>query len=62
MNISLLDPEIEDYLHRVTPARDDVLTEMEAYAAERRFPIVGPLVGSVLHQLVLITDPKFSHL
>jgi predicted O-methyltransferase YrrM len=30
---------------------------MEAYARERRFPIVGPLVGRVLHQLVLLTNP-----
>ena len=30
---------------------------MEAYARENRFPIVGPLVGRVLHQLVLLTNP-----
>ena len=57
MNISRLDSTIEGYLHQVTPERDDVLTEMEAYARERRFPIVGPLVGRVLHQLVLLTNP-----
>ena len=42
---------------RLFPQRDEVLTEMEVYARENRFPIVGPLVGRVLHQLVLLTNP-----
>ncbi|MCZ6678508.1 MAG: O-methyltransferase [Candidatus Poribacteria bacterium] len=57
MNLHMLDSSINDHLHQVIPERDEVLTEMEAYAKERRFPIVGPLVGRVLHQLVLITNP-----
>lgn len=39
---------IEEYLHRVAPARDPVLAEMEEVAARRGFPIVGPLVGALL--------------
>ena len=56
--LDILHPSINDYLLDIIPARDAVLTEMEAYARERRFPIVGPLVGRVLHQLVLLTNPK----
>ena len=55
--LDVLHPSINEYLLEVIPERDEVLTEMEAYARENRFPIVGPLVGRVLHQLVLLTNP-----
>ena len=55
--LDVLHPSIDEYLLEVIPARDEVLTEMEAYARENRFPIVGPLVGRVLHQLALLTNP-----
>ena len=55
--LDVLHPSINEYLVEVIPARDEVLTEMEAYARENRFPIVGPLVGRVLHQLVMLTNP-----
>ncbi len=41
-------PHIEQYLERLETTRDAVLTEMERQAAERDFPIVGPLVGRML--------------
>ena len=56
--LDVLHPSIDEYLLGIIPERDEVLTEMEAYARERRFPIVGPLVGRVLHQLVLLTNPR----
>ena len=55
--LDVLHPSINEYLLDIIPARDEVLAEMETYAQERRFPIVGPLVGRVLHQLVLLTNP-----
>ena len=55
--LDILHPSIDDYLLDIIPERDEVLTEMEAHARANRFPIVGPLVGRVLHQLVLITNP-----
>ena len=55
--LDVLHPSINDYLLDIIPERDEVLTEMEAYAQENRFPIVGPLVGRVLHQLVMLTNP-----
>ncbi len=54
---SILNPSLDDYLLDIIPERDEVLTEMEAHAQTNRFPIVGPLVGRVLHQLVLLTNP-----
>ena len=55
--LDILHPSIDDYLLGIIPERDEVLTEMEAHARVNRFPIVGPLVGRVLHQLVLLTNP-----
>ena len=41
-------PRIEAYLAGAIPPRDEILAEMERYAAERDFPIVGPQVGRLL--------------
>ncbi len=49
---------IETYLYSLLPARDEVLAEMEAAAAKRNIPIVGPAVARVLHQLALISGAK----
>ena len=46
-------PHIERYLETLETTRDAVLTEMERQAAERDFPIVGPLVGRMLTLLAL---------
>jgi len=45
--------KIERYLLKYTPDRPPVLREMERYAAEHDFPIVGPLVGRFLYQMAL---------
>jgi len=49
---------VEDYLYSLIPPRDEVLAEMEAEAAKRNVPIVGPVVGRILHQLALMTGAK----
>ena len=51
-------PEVEDYLYAMLPSRDDVLTEMEDYAAANDVAIVGPAVGRVLYQLAVISKAK----
>lgn len=50
--------KIHEYLEAVTPERPTVLREMEEYAAERKFPIVGPLVGRLLYQLTIATKAR----
>lgn len=50
--------EIDAYLHAVTPARDAVHTDMEALAAEKGFPIIGPLVGRFLFQIARAIDAR----
>ena len=44
---------IHEYLEKYTPERPPVLREMELYAKDRKFPIIGPLVGRFLFQMVL---------
>lgn len=51
-------PGIDDYLQTITPPRDAVLNEMEAYAAQHDFPIVGPLVGRMLYLLARATQAR----
>jgi caffeoyl-CoA O-methyltransferase len=47
----LLSPALDQYIRDLIPARDPVLAEMEAYAAQNDVPIVGPAVGSLLEIL-----------
>ncbi|MDD3732849.1 MAG: O-methyltransferase [candidate division Zixibacteria bacterium] len=50
--------KLDKYLLKVTPERHPVLAEMEQYARENHFPIVGPLVGRLLYQLVLTVKAR----
>jgi predicted O-methyltransferase YrrM len=49
--VDIVDPAIDRYLHDLASPDDPVLREMELYAAERSFPIVGPQVGRLLDLL-----------
>ncbi len=49
---------VEDYLYSLLPPRDEVLSEIEVAAAQRKIPIVGPAVARVLYQLALISGAK----
>jgi caffeoyl-CoA O-methyltransferase len=51
-------PSIESYLATLRPPRDAVLIEMEALAAARSFPIVGPEVGLLLHILARVSGAR----
>lgn len=51
-------PKIEEYLLKVTPERPPVMQEMEAYAEENDFPIVGPLVGRFLYQMAAAIEAR----
>jgi predicted O-methyltransferase YrrM len=54
----IVNPDIERYMEGLLPARDPVLAEMEAQAAARGIPIVGPMVGRLLAQLVMLTGAR----
>ncbi len=51
-------PAIEAYLSSLQRPRDTVLREMEARARRERIPIVGPLVGSLLQQLLRMAGAR----
>ena len=54
----ILEPQVENYIHSLLPARDAVLRKMERYAAKHKVPIVGPACARVLHQLALMVRAK----
>jgi len=49
---------VEEYLYSMLPPRDEVLQTMEAEAAKRDIPIVGPVVGRIFYQMALMIGAK----
>lgn len=47
----ITDEKVDAYLHDLAPHPDAIQAEMERIAAQRNFPIVGPLVGRLLTQI-----------
>jgi predicted O-methyltransferase YrrM len=56
--MKILNPGITEYIEGILPARRSPFDRMEAYAKENSFPIIGPLVGTMLQQYVLTTGAK----
>jgi caffeoyl-CoA O-methyltransferase len=56
--IEFKDPNLERYLRELSTDRDELLIEMESFAARLNFPIVGPLVGQLLHIITLISRAR----
>jgi len=50
--------KVHRYLEKATPSRPPILREMEQYAKEKDFPIIGPLVGRFLYQAALLTKAR----
>src|ERR1041385_68985 len=56
--MDIVHANIVEYLLNVTPDSDPVLDDMERYALERNFPIIGPLVGRMLFILAQSVQAK----
>lgn len=56
--MQIVDAAVERYMRSLAPSRHPVLREMEAYAAEKNFPIIGPLCGRLLYQYALLVGAK----
>ncbi|MBZ5637543.1 MAG: O-methyltransferase [Acidobacteriia bacterium] len=56
--MNLVHPSVNRYLGGLAPTDDPVLREMEALAAERDFPIIGPQVGRLLQVLTVATGAR----
>lgn len=50
--------DVEEYLYKLLPERDAVVTEIENYAAEHRIPIIGPAVARMLALFVQVSGAK----
>jgi caffeoyl-CoA O-methyltransferase len=57
-SFDITDPRINEYIKKMANSSDEVLKEMEKYAAENGFPIIGPMVGPFLRQLAIITKAE----
>ncbi len=53
-----MDEKVEDYLYELLPKRDEVINDMEEYAAKHKTPIIGPAVARMLALLVQISGAK----
>jgi caffeoyl-CoA O-methyltransferase len=49
---------VQYYLASLVPAREAELVEMEKYAEEHNFPIIGPVCGYYCYQLARMLDAK----
>lgn len=47
--------ELAGYLDGLVPPRDPIMEEMEAYARETKFPIIGAAAGYFLYQVARLT-------
>lgn len=54
----LFQPALTAYLEGLIPARPPVMREMEAYAEEHHFPIVGPVVGQLFYLLTRLSGAR----
>jgi predicted O-methyltransferase YrrM len=56
--MELVAPEVSSYLNGMVPPRHKLLEEMESYAEENNFPIIGPACGQVCYQVARMTKAK----
>jgi caffeoyl-CoA O-methyltransferase len=54
----ITDKLVDQYMHDILPARDEVLTEIEANAEQRDIPIIGPAVARVLYQYAQLINAR----
>ena len=55
---AFMQDDIDDYLYKLLPERDEVVAEMEKHAAENDIPIIGPAVARMLALFVQVSGAK----
>ena len=55
---AFMQEDVDEYLYKMLPKRDEVLTEVEDYAAQNRIPIIGPAVARMLTLFVQVSGAK----
>jgi predicted O-methyltransferase YrrM len=56
--MDIVHPDLEEYIHRISPTHHEILKEMETLAQILDFPIIGPLVGRSIYVLTRLQNPK----
>lgn len=54
----ILNAKVEEYIARLLPKRDVVISEMERYAKRHDVPIIGPVVARTIYLLAQISGAK----
>ncbi|WP_297455262.1 methyltransferase domain-containing protein, partial [Persephonella sp.] len=54
----LINPKLEEYLKNLSVEDDPIVLEMEEYAKEKDFPIIGREGGRLLYLLTRLKNPK----
>jgi caffeoyl-CoA O-methyltransferase len=58
LRAAFMQDDVDAYIYKLLPARDDVVNEMEEYAAQNRIPIIGPAVARMLALFVQVSGAK----
>ena len=58
MDIELVSPQVEAYLHSLVPPRPPELRAMEKEAEEKDFPIIGPVCGHFCYLITRMTGAR----
>ena len=56
--MELIAPEVNEYLKKLIPPRNTILEEMETYASEVKFPIIGPVAGQFCYTIARMSNAK----
>lgn len=60
MRYDITNIAIEDYLHELMPARDEVLANLEARARQQGLSLVGPVQGQFLYLQALMMNARHA--
>jgi caffeoyl-CoA O-methyltransferase len=58
LRAAFMQDDVDAYIYKLLPARDDVVSEMEDYAAQNGIPIIGPAVARLLALFVQVSGAK----
>lgn len=58
LRAAFMQDDVDAYIYKLLPPRDDVVNEMEEYAAQNRIPIIGPAVARMLALFVQVSGAK----
>jgi len=58
LRAAFMQDDVDAYIYKLLPPRDEVVNEMEEYAAQNHIPIIGPAVARLLALFVQVSGAK----